>query len=189
MSRRTARCVAKKCTRAQDALQSNDRECGRGAAHAPGSRHRATSRSVAQVPGDCAFSPTASGSPLRTATDSLSRGPHSTRRRDRSSWPRARRRSCGGCLTAMRSCTAAAARCSAWSFGSRATPSTRRSHGCSSNVTLFTTWDVWGNGWDVGRDGRLLVWQEPEQSPAFHLRVITNLGTLADQRVGAAPVK
>jgi hypothetical protein len=54
---------------------------------------------------------------------------------------------------------------------------------------LFTTWDVWGSGWDVGRDGRLLVWQEPAQSPALHLSVITNLGRLAAQRVGAAPAK
>jgi serine/threonine-protein kinase len=54
---------------------------------------------------------------------------------------------------------------------------------------LFTTWDVWGNGWDVGRDGRLLVWQEPAQSPAFHLKVITNLGKLAAERVGAEPSK
>lgn len=50
---------------------------------------------------------------------------------------------------------------------------------------LFTTWDVWGNGWDLGPDGRFLVWQEPAQMPASYLKVITNLGRLATQRVGA----
>ena len=54
---------------------------------------------------------------------------------------------------------------------------------------LFTTWDVWGNGWDIGRDGRLLVWQELGQVPATHLNVITNLGALAAQRAGAVVVK
>lgn len=47
---------------------------------------------------------------------------------------------------------------------------------------LFTTWDVWGNGWDLGRDGRLLVWEGPEQPPAGHLNVITGLGVLAARR-------
>jgi hypothetical protein len=51
---------------------------------------------------------------------------------------------------------------------------------------LFTTWDVWGNGWDIGRDGRFLVWQEPVQPPAPQLRVITNLGALAAQRLGVS---
>jgi serine/threonine-protein kinase len=54
---------------------------------------------------------------------------------------------------------------------------------------LFTTWDTWGNGWDIGRDGRLLVWQELGQAPATHLKVITNLGALAAQRAGAVVVK
>jgi hypothetical protein len=54
---------------------------------------------------------------------------------------------------------------------------------------LFTTWDAWGNGWDVGRDGRLIVWQELRQAPATHLKVITNLGELAAQRAGAVVVK
>lgn len=54
---------------------------------------------------------------------------------------------------------------------------------------LFTTWDDWGNGWDVGRDGRLLVWQKPAQSPGSHLEVITSIGRLAAQRVGAEPGK
>ena len=50
---------------------------------------------------------------------------------------------------------------------------------------LFTTWDVWGNGWDLGRDGRLLVWEGPVQPPAGHLNVITGLGVLAEQRSGS----
>jgi serine/threonine-protein kinase len=50
---------------------------------------------------------------------------------------------------------------------------------------LFSTWDDWGNGWDIGRDGRLLVWQKPAQPPASHLKVITNLGQLAAKRLGA----
>ena len=52
---------------------------------------------------------------------------------------------------------------------------------------LFATWDDWGNGWDIGRDGRLLVWQKPAQPAASHLKVITNLGQLAAKRLGAPP--
>jgi hypothetical protein len=52
---------------------------------------------------------------------------------------------------------------------------------------LFTTWDVWGNGWDIGRDDRLLVWQGPDQSPTTRLKVITNIGGLAEQKFRAPP--
>jgi serine/threonine-protein kinase len=54
---------------------------------------------------------------------------------------------------------------------------------------LFTTWDVWGNGWDIGPDGRILVWQERAQSPAYQLRAITNVGKLAADRLGAPSAK
>ncbi len=54
---------------------------------------------------------------------------------------------------------------------------------------LFTTWDVWGPGWDLGRDGRLLVWEGPAQPPAAQLRVITGLGALAAQKSGLPGVR
>ena len=54
---------------------------------------------------------------------------------------------------------------------------------------LFTTWDVWGNGWDLGRDGRLLVWEGPAQPPAARLNVITNLGELAAQKSSVRGVR
>ena len=49
---------------------------------------------------------------------------------------------------------------------------------------LFTTWDVWGMGWDVGPDGRLLVWRAPAPSAAPVLRAITQLPAFVAQRVG-----
>jgi hypothetical protein len=54
---------------------------------------------------------------------------------------------------------------------------------------LFTTWDVWGNGWDIGLDGRFLVVHEPTQPSAPQLRVITNLDALAAQRFGASTAR
>jgi hypothetical protein len=47
---------------------------------------------------------------------------------------------------------------------------------------LFTNWDVWGNGWDLASDGRLLVREGPVQPPAAHLNVVLNFGALAAQR-------
>jgi hypothetical protein len=50
---------------------------------------------------------------------------------------------------------------------------------------LFTTWDLWGNGCDIGPDGRLLVWREAPQPPARALKVITNVAKLAADRIAA----
>ena len=52
---------------------------------------------------------------------------------------------------------------------------------------LFTSWDVWGNGWDLGRDGRLLVWEGPVQPSTNHLKVITNVGVQAARQAPAQP--
>jgi len=54
---------------------------------------------------------------------------------------------------------------------------------------LFTTWDVWRNGWDIGHDGRFLVVHEPAQPSAPQLRVITNLEALAAQRFSASTAR
>ena len=51
---------------------------------------------------------------------------------------------------------------------------------------LATTWDVWGTGWDVAPDGRLLLWQPPAQAPGRQLNVITNLPALLAARVDAS---
>jgi hypothetical protein len=48
---------------------------------------------------------------------------------------------------------------------------------------LTTTWDVWGTGRDVARDGRLLLWQPPAQSPSQQLNVITHMPALIAARV------
>jgi serine/threonine-protein kinase len=50
---------------------------------------------------------------------------------------------------------------------------------------LATTWDVWGTGWDVAPDGRLLLWQPPAQAPSRQLNVITNFPALVAARVNA----
>jgi hypothetical protein len=50
---------------------------------------------------------------------------------------------------------------------------------------LATTWDIWGTGWDVAPDGRILLWQGPAQVPSRQLSVITNLPALVAARVSA----
>jgi dipeptidyl aminopeptidase/acylaminoacyl peptidase len=50
---------------------------------------------------------------------------------------------------------------------------------------LATTWDIWGTGWDVAPDGRVLLWQAPAQLPSRQLNVITNLPALVSARVNA----
>jgi serine/threonine-protein kinase len=48
---------------------------------------------------------------------------------------------------------------------------------------LATTWDILGTGWDVARDGRVLLWQPPAQAPSRQLNVITHLPALVAARV------
>ena len=50
---------------------------------------------------------------------------------------------------------------------------------------LATTWDVWGTGWDIAPDGRVLLWRLPAQAPGRQLNVITNLPALVAARVNA----
>jgi hypothetical protein len=50
---------------------------------------------------------------------------------------------------------------------------------------LATTWDVWGTGWDIAPDGRVLLWQPPAQVPSRQLNVITNFPALVAARVNA----
>jgi hypothetical protein len=51
---------------------------------------------------------------------------------------------------------------------------------------LATTWGVWGTGWDVAPDGRLLLWQLPAQAPNRQLNVITHFPALVGARVKRA---
>jgi hypothetical protein len=50
---------------------------------------------------------------------------------------------------------------------------------------LATTWDIWGTGWDVAPDGRLLLWQPMTQMPSRQLNVITHFPVLVAARVNA----